>query len=150
MKENFTKCPLCSQKIIHKIHSRKDDVAHIWICSECPFVWFEFIKKDQLELLKEQFKPKEKVISEEEKKKNEQIRNLLKIFNDQNPNVGYSNKTYRKIISELLNSIGYDESVEYINSILEFQWKEYAPVIDNPFDMKYKQEKIIRYQDLNN
>lgn len=144
MKKTFRKCPLCNEPVKHIKHKRDIDTAHVWICSKCPFVWFEFITEEELEDIKEEIK-ESKPSSEE----NSNIIKLLSIFNKYNSSVGYSNKGYRSVLSDMLSVMTFEEASDYVSYAISIQGKPYAPTINNPFDLKYKQEKIAGYLERN-
>ena len=47
------KCPLCDTKSMeyHKLGNKNDEVTHIWICSECPGILFEYNLQYNLDAL---------------------------------------------------------------------------------------------------
>ena len=47
-KNNNIKCPLCEEKILY----RKVKDTHTWICSNCPFISFEYYSKKNINQLK--------------------------------------------------------------------------------------------------
>jgi hypothetical protein len=49
----------------------------------------------------------------------------------------------------MLAAMPFEEACDYVKSALEIQGKPYAPVISNPMDLKFKQEKIQRYFEFN-
>jgi len=73
------------------------------------------------------------------------VRKMLAIFNEYNPAVWYGNKTYRKAIEDLLQRMWPDNLVDLFNEVFNFQWKDYAPTVTNPYELSLKMSKIINY-----
>lgn len=141
------KCPVCKKKIYTKKYDRDTDTLHLWFCSSCKFIWFEFVNnKQKVQNLLIPIKTDEDLEKENKKKvENEGIKKLLSIFNDYNKSVGYANKGHRKVLADMLKVMSLEKAIEYVEYVISIQGEEFAPLISTPMELKYKQDKVQRY-----
>lgn len=69
----------------------------------------------------------------------------LGFFNEMNPAVGFVNKTYRSAIKTLAELYTDDQITGMIEKSFEYNGRDYAPVITNPYELLNKLEKLKIY-----
>lgn len=146
MKKSFIKCPLCWEKVFHSTQKRDTDIVHTWICSACPFIWFEFYGNTDVEILKEKLITPE---DEEKKKLNNQLVWLMLLFKPVNERINVWDPMQRNILKWMLKVMSYEEAKDMIEYAVSIQGKEYAPTVTCPSDLRYKQDKINNYAERN-
>lgn len=87
---------------------------------------------------------------EDEKKKKKQetikaVNTLLSKWNSYNPSIGYSNVTQRKSVEAMLEKMSVEEASNLIELAISVQWKEFAPVITTPYELRSKVIKLNNF-----
>jgi len=101
------------------------------------------------EVKKEKKENKEKNITTSEQQADSHVNKLMDIFYKFNPSINFGNKTQRKALVWLFDSVGLDKAISSIEYAISVQGDKYAPTITTPLQLKNKFGDLIVYNKKN-
>lgn len=76
----------------------------------------------------------------------QQITEVLDVFRKLNPALNFGNKTFRSAIVDLIDKIGFEQTLKAAQYAVSIQGTPYAPVIANPYQLSYKFGELVGFR----